>query len=142
MGAISNSSPRKAWALIFNVALLAGLFVIFQNCSGENIEVDESAALTDRPEKVCGEQGYRYLLDTYFIQYCAGCHSVGGFSFPPFADHDLSNSFKYALSIPKETFIKFSTDNQFCLEEACELKPGEPRYNALVEWLDNRKTCN
>lgn len=142
MSSRGRTVAKKVWLSTLNISLLVGLFLLFQNCSGNNLEVDGSESQSvARPEMVCGEQGYQYLLDSYFVQYCAGCHAAGGLSFPPFADKNLEISFKYALSIPKETFIKFSTDNDFCLEEACELKPGEPRYEDLMEWLDNRRTC-
>ena len=132
----------KIWQVSVTIMVVGALFFLFQNCSGHSDKGSDAGALCARPEKLCGEEGFRYMLDTYFIPHCAACHKVGGLAHPPFADHNLEISFKYAFSIPKENFIKKSTENDLCAAQGCNLIPGEPRYQDLVEWLDSPRFCD
>ena len=88
------------------------------------------------PEKVCGEEGYSYLMDEYLRENCVGCHADGGFAEPPMAAGDISVAYQAALFIPKDKFIESVTENRLCGD--CNLDAEGEVFKVLEEWIDSR----
>ena len=144
--------------VISAVLILIGFF---NNCSSYNSEesstengsntggnnnhssafVEADYLKTDKPDLLCGEGGYEYLLNEYFRVHCAVCHEKGGDFSPAFADPiETTDSYFAARYIDREVFLNTITNNSFCGKECSLNKEGET-YKAIVEWLDNKWVC-
>jgi hypothetical protein len=133
--------------------LLVGLIVLFsyQNCGEQKLGPADSMVAAGSssssenivyPEKVCGKEGYQFLLDLYVKEFCAKCHDDGELGELKLTSADFEVAYTAALTVGKAAWIETITHNRFCADEGCNLKPGEKKYNAVVEWLDNRYSCN
>ncbi|MCB0356279.1 MAG: hypothetical protein KDD40_04690 [Bdellovibrionales bacterium] len=110
--------------------------------SDENLFVAADYLSTEKPEVLCGEEGYAYLLKEYFGVHCAVCHDPKGGFEPYFANNnDSTNSYYKALYINEETLLETITNNRFCGTECSLNKKGET-YTAIAEWLENKWACN
>ncbi|MCB0413319.1 MAG: hypothetical protein KDD50_03240 [Bdellovibrionales bacterium] len=113
-------------------------FLFFQNC--RLLTESSYTSSLDKPALMCGEEGYNYLLQNYFLPNCSQCHENGGFKEPYFADSNLTIAYSEALTISNSKFIETSTKNNFCLGD-CNLHEGEELLADLKTWLVNR-TCD
>lgn len=94
-----------------------------------------------KPEVVCGESGYEYLMEEYLFENCVGCHAQNGFAQPPLADRDLTLSYEAALPVAKNKFLEAISENPLCGD--CNLETTGEVYQAIEEWIDNRfKECD
>jgi hypothetical protein len=147
---------------LLKTGVLSLVFILigfFNNCSSYNSEegsaeksssgnntnstdfVDADYLKTDKPNLLCGEEGYEYLLNEYFRVHCAVCHEKGGDFSPAFADPvETTDSYFAARYIDREVFLNTITNNSFCGKECSLNKEGET-YKAIVEWLDNKWVC-
>ena len=107
----------------------------------ENGFVEADFLSEEKPELLCGTQGYEFLLKQYFGVHCAVCHDRSGGFEPYFAQNqDASDSYYKALYINEDTFIETITENRFCGIECSLNKDGET-YKAIAEWLENKWAC-
>ena len=103
--------------------------------------VDADYLTEEKPDLLCGQEGYAYLLKEYIGVHCAVCHDrTGGFE-PYFAQNDdPSDSYYKALYINEEVFVETVTENRFCGKECSLNKEGET-FKAIEEWLENKWAC-
>ncbi|MCB0361507.1 MAG: hypothetical protein KDD35_02220 [Bdellovibrionales bacterium] len=136
--AISRSVKKYLPLLMFLLLLI----VPFQNCAKSSkeegpLQQEENPSLNIR---FCGFEGFQYLHQNYFKPHCSACHEKGGLAFPSFADDDVEHSYSWTRSISPKSLWDSSTNNRFCGEE-CSLKPSDPLYQQLREWLENQDSC-
>lgn len=103
-----------------------------------------------RPEKICGESGYAFLLQQYFQPRCGGsCHSekstVRG-ALPYFGDANPTVAFAQIQFVTKDRILSTITNNPFCgdpkhPEFDCNLNKSGEVYLGVLEWLSHRTSC-
>lgn len=116
------------------------LMVPFQNCQnigGDGKLVEESRLAS---VKGCGEDGFAFLLEEYFIPHCGACHNNGGISSPYFADENFANSFFWAKATSGSTLLSSSLDNRFCGPD-CNIEQDSQMHRILQEWIDSPNEC-
>lgn len=137
------SNRWQNWAKTFSAIFISSTLVgLFQNCAKSNSQKSQEHASVDSDVgPMCGIEGFSYLHKNYFLVHCSSCHAKSGFAFPAFADVDVSSSFQWATSISAKSLWDSSTNNRFCGEE-CSLKPSDPLYGHLQNWLKSENSCD
>jgi len=144
---------KKTRAKIFLVVTLFPLLVLFQNCGNTKLEPEDTDLDSNlneegsinffkekRPDLICGEEGYAFLMRNYITQNCSSCHTKGGFNdLRPLADTDLQKAFQSALGVNRDEWTAFTTANALCYPDCNLDKEGEV-FKGIMEWYDN-KVC-
>ena len=89
----------------------------------------------DKPEDLCGLDGFKYLLTVYFYPQCHDCHGPGDF-----ATADADKGFERILKFTPETLRQVITSGQFCTGD-CRLEEGDPLLGEIDLWLDDMESC-
>lgn len=151
----------KSYLKLSSLALLLLILGLFNNCDTREIQplpndhhlssqdptdtdrfVEADFLGTDKPDAFCGQNGYQYLLKEYFSVHCGVCHSKTGGFLPYFADTNTpEESYFAARYMERGEFLKTLETNRFCGRECSLNKEGET-YKAIVEWLDNKWSCD
>lgn len=110
---------------------------------------DESAVSSDfypmtgeRPDSLCGEEGFRYLWEGYFLGECGTCHhSDNPYEVTEFAIRgDFEGSFEVmADSVSMTELIKAVEENPLCI--SCNLTEDDPLLADIKEYSSSPDEC-
>lgn len=94
-----------------------------------------------RPARLCGDEGYAYLLTMYVRPQCGGCHFKGSvLHWNAMGDADPKTAAWYARMYQKPVFMDKVMRNDFILPE-CEIRAQDPLYADFNEWWENPANC-
>ncbi len=127
--------------LLLALAILP-LILSYMNCGGGAMSgLPPASNPLQIPDPTCGETGFKFLMDNYFVEHCASCHTKVGFE-PRFADpQDFASSFLVTQGIMRSTLLKTVTQNTFCGSTGCNLDTADPLYKAIDQWTTMRYSC-
>ena len=92
-------------------------------------------ATVSRPDTLCGEEGYTWLLQEYFFPQCGDCHSNGDF-----ADRDPGVAYPRVLLIEDETMVGIITGGAYCQGD-CRLEEGDSMLADIETWQGMKESC-
>ncbi len=97
----------------------------------------------EKPELLCGRDGFIYLYEGFLLKECGACHhndNIYGVSV--FAERtDVDSSFATIASglVEKELFLKMVQQNTLCI--ACNLEADDPLLADIKEYWENPASC-
>ena len=89
-----------------------------------------------KPENLCGEPGFKYLLTIYFYPYCNKCHGKGDI-----ASADADEAYAGMITFENEVIRNIVTAGQFCTGD-CRLAEGDPILEEIDAWLSKKDSCD
>ena len=88
-----------------------------------------------KPENLCGEPGFKYLLSIYFYPYCNKCHGKGDI-----ASANVDEAYAGMITFENEVIRNIVTAGQFCTGD-CRLAEGDPILAEIDTWLSKKDSC-
>ena len=99
-----------------------------------NIDVS-GETLLPRPDPVCGEDGFAYLLQQYFYPHCSRCHGLGS------ASKNLEVSYPAMKIVPDDMLQAVILSGKFCVDD-CRLTGEDPLFSDIVQWQGQKDSCS